>query len=102
MLVAHCALTGAAGDHALMLTRRRLVVTAKTRLTRRLRLHLHFELHQLADVTWTPEPGLGGAALAVTAIDVVREHFWIETADAAAVDRILTEVFRAALPVLAA
>ena len=102
VLVAHCTLAGAAGDHALMLTRRRLVVTARSRLTRRLRLHLNFELHQLSDVTWTPEPGLGGVALAVTAIDGVREHFWIETADAAAVDRILAEVFRAAVPVLAA
>jgi hypothetical protein len=57
------------------------VVTAKSRLTRRLRLHLTLELHHLSDVTWTPEPTLGGVRLAVTAIDGVRQHFWIDADD---------------------
>jgi hypothetical protein len=100
VLVARCACAGASGDHALMLTRRRLVVTSKSRVLRKMRLHLNSELHHLSDVTWTPEPG--GVALAVTAIDGVREHFWIEAADAEHVDSLLAEVFRASQPVLAA
>jgi hypothetical protein len=80
----------------LMLTRRRLVVTAKSRLTRRLRLHLNLELHHLSDVTWTPEPAQGGVHLAVTAIDGVREHFWIDADDVTRVDELLDNVFRRA------
>jgi hypothetical protein len=101
VLVARCSLSGATGTHTLMLTRRRLVVTARSRILRRLRLHLNFALNQLADVSWTVEAG--GVALAATAIDGVREHFTIEAANVAHVDALLTEVFRAAdPPVLAA
>jgi hypothetical protein len=100
VLVARCARAGASGDHVLMLTRRRLIVTSKSRVLRRMRLHLNSELHHLSDVTWTPEQG--GVALAATAIDGVREHFWIEAADVAHVDSLLAEVFRASQPVLAA
>ena len=76
------------GRHqVLMLTKRRLVVTAESRLFRRLRLHLNCELRHLADVTWTPEPALGGIRLAATAVDGVREHFWVDAGDAARVHR---------------
>src|SRR5205823_8711175 len=62
----------------LMLTRRRLVVTEERGLLRRLRLYLNCELRHLGDVTWTPEPALGGIRLAATAVDGVREHFWVD------------------------
>src|SRR5436305_4357988 len=89
VLVARCSRTGGAGDHMLMLTRQRLVVTAKSRLTRRLRLHLNLELQYLSDVTWTPEPTLGGVRLAATAVDGVREHFWIRATDVTRVGELL-------------
>jgi hypothetical protein len=65
-------------DQVLLLTRRRLVVTAESGLLRRLRLYLNSELRHLADVTWTAEPSLGAVRLAATAVDGVREHFWME------------------------
>jgi hypothetical protein len=82
--------------HLLMLTRQRLVVTFSPVL-RKLRLCLNAELHQLADVTWTPEPAERAMQLAVTAIDGVREHFWIRLAcdsQLARLDEVLTEAFR--------
>jgi hypothetical protein len=95
VLVARCSRIGVGGDHmVLMLTRRRLVITASSRLTRRLRLHLSLELHDLADVTWTPEPDLGGVRLHATAIDGVREHIWIEAPDVIRVGELLDNVFR--------
>jgi hypothetical protein len=93
MLIARCSLTGAGGSHMLMLTRQRLVVTAKSWLTRRIRLHLNLELRDLCDVTWTPEPRDGGIRLAMTAVDGVRERFLIETPDVAGVDHLLSRLF---------
>jgi hypothetical protein len=96
MLVARCSGVGR-GNHMLMLTRRRLIVTAKSRLTRRMRVHLNLELHHLSDVSWSPEPALGGVWLAATAIDGVRERFWIEAVGAVEVhriDKLLAEAFR--------
>jgi hypothetical protein len=95
VLVARCSGTGAGGDDmVLMLTRRRLVITARSRLTRRVRLHLSLDLHHLADVTWTPEPDLGGVRLDATAIDGVREHLLIEAPDVIRVGELLDTVFR--------
>ena len=74
----------------LMLTRRRLVVTEQRGLLRRLRLHLNCELRQLVDVTWVAEPG--GIRLAATAVDGVREHFWVDASSADLV-RVLRQVF---------
>lgn len=82
--------------HLLMLTRTRLVVTFSPVL-RKLQLCLNAELHQLADVTWTPEPTESAVRLAVTAIDGVREHFWIRLAcdgQLARLDEVLTAAFR--------
>jgi hypothetical protein len=93
VLVAKCSRAGGRGDHVLMLTRHRLVVTAKGRFTRRVRLHLSLDLHHLGDVTWTPEPKLGGVRLDVTAVDGVREHFWIEAPDVTRVGQLLDRVF---------
>jgi hypothetical protein len=94
VLVARCSLAGTGGRHMMMLTRRRLVVTTRSRLTRRLRLYLNLELRHLCDVNWTPERRPRGVRLAVTAIDGVREHFLINTADAAGVDQLLSNVFQ--------
>lgn len=61
----------------LLLTKHRLVVTSERGLLRRLRLHINIGLNQLTDVAWSAEPAHGGVQLAATAIDGVREHFWI-------------------------
>jgi hypothetical protein len=81
-----------AGDrrnYLLVLTRHRLLVTAETGLRRRVHLHLTAALSQLADVIWTPEPALGGVQLSATAVDGVREHFYLHCPDAELVGRIL-------------
>jgi len=103
VLVARCSrrhhTLGGGRSHLLLLTRRRLVVTAESRLLRRLRLHLNSALQHLADVTWTAEPALGGIHLSATAIDGVREHFWIridEPEQLERVDELLHEAFQAA------
>jgi hypothetical protein len=92
VLIARCSLAGTGGGHMLMLTRRRLVVTTRNWLTRRLRLHLNLELRHLSDVNWAPGPRLAGVRLAVTAVDGVREHFLVDT-DPAGVDQLFAEVF---------
>ena len=69
----------------LLLTRHRLVVTAECGLLRRLRLYLNCDLRDLGDVTWIPEPARGGIRLAATAVDGVRERFWL---DAGSPDRV--------------
>jgi len=81
----------------LMLTRQRLVVTSESAVLRRVALHLNAELHQLADVTWTPEPGHRGIQLGLTAIDGVRENFWVKLASTAEMwrfDEALKQAFR--------
>ncbi|UWP82858.1 hypothetical protein [Dactylosporangium fulvum] len=80
-----------------MLTRNRLVVTGESAVLRRVSLHLNAELHQLADVTWTPEPSRTGVQLGLTAIDGVRENFWVRLAGAAEMwrlDEALKQAFR--------
>lgn len=75
-VVARC--TSRASRHSvLMLTRNRLVITTESPLLRRVSLHLNADLHQLADVTWTPEPGRTGIQLGATAIDGERENLWV-------------------------
>src|SRR5687768_7227309 len=74
-------------SNLLMLTRNRLIVTTQSPIMRRLRLYLNAELHHLTDVTWTPEPEKNAVQLALTAIDGVREHFWIRLASGAEMRR---------------
>jgi hypothetical protein len=100
VLVARCSRPqypmGGGRSHLLLLTPRRLVVTVESRL-RRLRLHLNSELHHLTNVTWTTEPSLGGIHLSATAVDGVREHFWIKVSDRRLISRwdaLLHQVFR--------
>lgn len=95
-VVARCT-TRAARNSVLMLTRNRLVITTESPLLRRVSLHLNAELHQLADVTWTPEPGRTGIQLGVTAIDGVRENMWVRLADKSEMwrlDEALKQAFR--------
>ncbi len=66
------------GEHLLVLTRNRLVVTHETRLVHKLRLHLDAPLHELADVRWTPDPLLTSVELSATAIDGIRERFTLK------------------------
>ncbi|MGW0435706.1 hypothetical protein ACWDV4_24580 [Micromonospora sp. NPDC003197] len=87
----------AQGDYLLLLTHRRLVVMRRTRLLRRLRLHLNTELRHLTNVTWNSDPNLSGVELAATAIDGVRERFLIRVGDPKRVwqlDAVLNHRFR--------
>jgi len=87
----------AQGDYLLLLTHRRLVVMRRTRLLRRLRLHLNAELRHLTNVTWNPDPDLSGVELAATAVDGIRERFLIRVGDPKRVwqlDAVLNHRFR--------
>ncbi|WP_432833732.1 hypothetical protein [Dactylosporangium sp. CA-092794] len=95
-VVARCT-TRSGRRNVLMLTRSRLVVTCESGLLRRVGLHLNADLHQLADVTWTPEPGRAGLQLGLTAIDGVRENLWVRPGSAAEMwrlDEALRQAFR--------
>jgi hypothetical protein len=103
-VVARCTSRAGRGG-ILMLTRRRLVITAASPLLRRVSLHLNAELHQLADVTWTPEPSRAGIQLGVTAIDGVRENVWVRLPNKVEtwrLDEALKQAFRTPSGVIAA
>ncbi|WP_051799832.1 hypothetical protein [Catenuloplanes japonicus] len=93
------------GEFLLVLTERRLVVTQETRLLRRLRLHLNAELRHLGNVNWNPDVRSSAVELAATAIDGVRERFWIRVGHPKQLwhtDALLKRVFRPARPTPAA
>jgi hypothetical protein len=86
------------GEFLLLLTYRRLVVTQETRLLHRLRLHLNTELRHLTNVSWNPDPRLSVVEIAATAVDGVRERFWVRVGHPKQVwhlDALLSHVFRA-------
>jgi hypothetical protein len=88
-----------AGEHLLVLTRHRMVVTREARFTRRSRLHLDAPLHELYRVTWKPDSHLDAVELAATAVDGIRERFWIKVRHPKAVslmDATFGYVFQAA------
>ncbi|WIM96455.1 hypothetical protein ACTOB_008657 [Actinoplanes oblitus] len=98
VLVARCTRPEAplAGDHLLLLTRRRLVVIQKTPVLHRLRLHLNANLRHLSNVTWRPDLTRPALEMAATAVDGVRERFRMRFPDTDAVWRfegVLREVF---------
>ncbi|MCA2212615.1 hypothetical protein [Jidongwangia harbinensis] len=74
-----------AGEFVLLLTNRRLVVIRESRLLHRLSLHLNVNLRRLSNVTWTTERHQPAVELAATAVDGVRERFWMNLGD---VDRV--------------
>jgi hypothetical protein len=85
------------GDFLLLLTNRRLVVTQETRVLHRLRLHLNADLRHLSNVTWNPDLRQPAVEVAATAVDGVRERFWMRLGDAqqvAHIDAVLQHVFR--------
>jgi len=65
------------GEYVLVLTRHRLVIIHESRVVHRVRLHLDAPLHELADVTWVPDPTRTTVELSATAIDGIRERFTI-------------------------
>jgi hypothetical protein len=69
------------GDFLLLLTYRRLVVTQETRVLHRLRLHLNADLRHLSNVSWNPDLRQSAVEVAATAVDGVRERFWMRLAD---------------------
>lgn len=79
LLVGRCARPDRplSGDHVLVLARHRLVVSHESRLAHRVKLHLDAPIHELSDVAWQPDPQLTGVELSATAIDGIRERFWI-------------------------
>lgn len=93
VLLARATRPGDRASYLVLLTNRRLVVTRETRVLRRLQLHLNADPRHLMDVIWTPEPRMGAIALSATAIDGVREHFWIRTAAVEAGAAALQKVF---------
>ncbi|GIJ47286.1 hypothetical protein Val02_41720 [Virgisporangium aliadipatigenens] len=98
LLLARVDRPGDRGSYVLLLTAERLVVTAESRVLRRLRLHLNSACRDLIDVLWTPEPAMGGVAFsATTAFDGVREHFWVRSDDADTTANVLSGVFRRVL-----
>jgi hypothetical protein len=85
------------GDFLLLLTKRRLVVTQETRVLHRLRLHLNADLRHLSNVTWNPDLRQSAVEIAATAVDGVRERFWMRVTDPQQVwhiDALLRHVFR--------
>jgi hypothetical protein len=85
------------GEYMLLLTYKRLVVTHESRVLHRLRLHLNTEIGHLGNVTWNPDPRLSAVELAATAVDGVRERFWIRVGQPKQVwhlDALLSHVFK--------
>jgi hypothetical protein len=86
-----------AGGFLLLLTYRRLVVTQETRVLHRLRLHLNTDLRHLSNVTWSPDLRQSAVEIAATAVDGVRERFWMRVGDPQQVwhlDALLRHIFR--------
>ncbi|WP_244615920.1 hypothetical protein [Stackebrandtia albiflava] len=79
VMLAHCLRPDGhlSGDHLLLLTRRRLVVTKQSRVLNRVRIDVDAGLAELVDVRWTADPSLPGVELAFTAGDV-RHRFWMD------------------------
>lgn len=85
------------GELVLLLTQHRLVVTREAGVLRRLKLHLNTELRHLHNISWSPDPRLSAIELAATAVDGVRERFWIRAGHPRHVghlDALLSHVFR--------
>lgn len=100
ILVARC-IRPLQGDYLLLMTHRRLVVTQESRLLHRLRLHLNTELRHLSNVNWNADPRTSAVELAVTAVDGVRERFWITVGHPKQVwhlDALLSRAFRPRMP----
>ena len=69
-----------AGEFLMLLTRRRLVITQRTRVLHRLRLHLNAELRHLSDLSVSADERQAALEIRMTAIDGVRERFLVRLA----------------------
>ena len=84
-------------EFLLLLTYKRLVITQESKVLRRLRLHLNTEIRHLSNITWHPDPRLASIELAATAIDGIRERFWIHAGHPNQVwhlDALFSHIFR--------
>lgn len=98
VMLAHCLRPDGqlSGDHLLLLTRRRLVVTKQSRVLNRVRVEVDSELSGLGDVRWSADPGTPGVELAFNTGDV-RQRFWIDAQHGKQVwrlDALLAKMFR--------
>jgi hypothetical protein len=66
------------GEHLMVATQRRLVITHDSPILRRMRLHLNSPLAELSDVQWLLDARLTAIEFAATASDGVRERFLIK------------------------
>lgn len=67
------------GDHLMLLTRERLVITAESRLLHHTRVHLDADVNELSNVHWEADGRLTSIEFSATAADGVRERFGIKT-----------------------
>jgi hypothetical protein len=84
------------GDHLMLLTRRRLVITKQSRVLGRIRLDMDAAVADLGDVRWSADPALPGVELAFTAGET-RHRFWIDANHGKQVwrlDAVLARLFR--------
>ena len=84
-------------EFLILLTYKRLVITQESKVLRRLRLHLNSEIRHLSNITWHPDPHLGAIELAATAIDGIRERFFIHAGSPKQVwhlDALFSHIFR--------
>lgn len=98
VLLAHCLRPDGqlSGDHLMLLTRRRLVVTKQSRVLGRVRLDMDASVGDLGDVRWSADPALPGVEFAFTADDT-RHRFWMDARHGKQVwrlDAMLAKLFR--------
>jgi hypothetical protein len=79
LLLARCDRFGRppSGDHILLLTKTRLIVTSESRILHRPRARLDAAVATLRDVHWTANAGLTSMEIAATGPDGVRERLLI-------------------------
>jgi hypothetical protein len=80
LLLARCGLPDRplSGDHIMLLTKTRMIVTSESRILHRPRAHLDAAVTTLRNVVWTADPLLTSMELAATAPDGVRERFIVK------------------------
>jgi hypothetical protein len=87
------------GEHLMLLTRERLVITSEGRLFHRPHLHLDSAVADLRNVVWTADSRLTSIELSATAPDGFRERFLIRVRNPSALwhlEAALGYVFRPA------
>ncbi len=80
LLLTRCSLLDRplAGDHIMLLTKTRIIVTSESRILHRPRVHLDAAVTTLRNVVWTADRRLTSIELSATAPDGVRERFIIK------------------------